>query len=111
MPIILDMTEEEYNNRMREIANADELEIRLNAIEPMRVYEYRDELTSDDEWRSRYETVERERDDYRRRYIDRFFSGTDLEDREIERTEQIDREEKDVYDNNPMTFEELEREV
>lgn len=113
MPIILDnLTEEQFAELRKKIAGIDDMEERLNAMEPLNIYHYVDELLDETEWKTRLETAERARDEYKQKYIDRFFSGTGLEDREIERTQEIDEEERNDGSSalNPETYEELYKE-
>ena len=68
-------------------------------------YEYLEELVKEDDWKTRLETVERERDDYKRKYVDRFFSGVDTDN--IEEVEDIIEKEKE---ETPTSYEELMKE-
>lgn len=113
MAIILeDMTKEQFEELRNKVASIDNMEERLEAMSPLTNYRYEEQLLNEAEWKTRLETVEAERDDFKRRYIERFFSGTGLEDDEIDRTRQIDEEEeKDgAYSLNPATYEELYKE-
>lgn len=113
MPIILDnLTDAEFDELRKKIASIDDMEERLAAMTPLTSYRYVDELIDETEWKTRLETAERARDDYRQKYIDRFFSGTGLENEEIARTIEIDEEEKNDGSSalNPETYEELYKE-
>lgn len=113
MPIILDnLTSEQFDELRKKIAGIDDMEERLAAMEPLTTYTYVDELLDETEWKTRLAAAEQARDDYRQKYIERFFSGTGLENEEIKDTLKIDEKEENDGSSalNPDTFEELYRE-
>lgn len=105
MPIIIDMEKDSFDELIRKAGEADDMDSRLEIIAPLSKYEYLEELVKEDDWKTRLETVERERDDYKRKYVDRFFSGIDTNN--IEEVEDIIEKEKE---ETPTSYEELMKE-
>lgn len=105
MPIIIDMEKDSFDELIRKAGETDDMDSRLEIIAPLSKYEYVEELLKEDDWKARLETVERERDDYKRRYVDRFFSGVDTDN--IEEVEDIIEREKE---ETPTSYEELMKE-
>ena len=108
MPIILEnLTAEQFEQLRTTVAAAEDMEQRLEALAPLTEYRYVEELTDEDGWRTRLAAVEKERDDYKQKYIDRFFSGTGIADPE-QVPASSDQEPSDEL--NPMSFEDLYKE-
>lgn len=103
MPIILEnLTAEQFEQLRSTVAAAEDMEQRLEALAPLTEYIYVEELTDEEGWRTRLAAVEQERDNYKQKYIDRFFSGIGIADPEPE------PEPSDEL--NPMTYEDLYKE-
>lgn len=105
MPIILDnLTAEQFEQLRSTVAAAEDMEQRLEAMAPLTEYKYVEELTDEEGWKAKLASVEQERDDYKQKYIDRFFSGTGIADPEPE------PEPEPSDELNPMTYEDLYKE-
>lgn len=108
MPIILEnLTAEQFEQLRSTVAAAEDMEQRLEAMAPLTEYKYVEELTDEDGWKTKLAAVEQERDDYKQKYIDRFFSGTGIADSESEPEPEPEPHQDDL---NPMTFEDLYKE-
>lgn len=109
MPIILNMTEEEFDSMRKQVAELEDMEERLEALKPLTTYEYHDELLDEAGWQAKLAAAEADRDSYKQKYIDRFFSGTGITDMERERDLDIEEDEREHTDGNlsPQTFDEL----
>lgn len=106
MPIILEnLTAEQFEQLRSTVAAAEDMEQRLEALAPLTEYKYVEELTDEDGWKTKLAAVEQERDDYKEKYIARFFSGTGIAD-----SEPAPEPEPQQADLNPMTFEDLYKE-
>ena len=105
MPIILEnLTAEQFEQLRSTVAAAEDMEQRLEALTPLTEYKYVEELTDEEGWKTKLAAVEQERDDYKQKYIDRFFSGTGI----AEPAPITDPEPSDEL--NPMTYEDLYKE-
>lgn len=108
MPIILEnLTAEQFEQLRSTVAAAEDMEQRLEALAPLTEYKYVEELTDEDGWKTKLAAVEQERDDYKQKYIDRFFSGTGIEDPEPAPAPEPDPQQDEL---NPMSFEDLYKE-
>ena len=102
MPIILEnLTAEQFEQLRSTVAAAEDMDKRLEAMAPLTEYKYVEELTDEEGWKTKLAAVEQERDDYKQKYIDRFFSGTEITDPESE---------PQPDELNPMSFEDLYKE-
>lgn len=102
MPIILEnLTAEQFEQLRSTVAAAEDMEQRLEALAPLTEYKYVEELTDEEGWKTKLAAVEQERDDYKQKYIDRFFSGSVNADPEPEPQQD---------ELNPMSFEDLYKE-
>lgn len=109
MPIILEnLTAEQFEQLRSTVAAAEDMEQRLEALAPLTEYKYVEELTDEEGWKTKLAAVEQERDDYKQKYIDRFFSGTGIADPDLEPAPTTDPEPSDEL--NPMTYEDLYKE-
>lgn len=77
--ILLDMTEEDYKKLLSESGSIDTLDERLEAMKPLSVYTYVDNLVDNSELQNLYDAKVAEYDDLRKKYIDRFFSEPEPE--------------------------------
>lgn len=109
MPIILNMSREEFDDIRKRVAELDDMEQRLDAMQPLTVYDYRDELLDEEGWKTKLAAAEADRDSYKQKYIDRFFSGTGLVDEEQQKDIKIDEDEREHNDGSlsPQTYDEL----
>lgn len=106
MAIILEnLTAEQFEQLRSTVAAAEDMEQRLEAMAPLTQYKYVEELTDEDGWKTKLAAVEQERDDYKQKYIDRFFSGTGITD-----PAPAPEPEPQQDELNPMTFEDLYKE-
>lgn len=105
MPIVIDMDRESFDAALKQAVESDFLDSRLEILAPLSKYEYLEELVKEDEWKTRLDAVEKERDDFKRKYVERFFSGVDTEN--IDEVEDIIEKEKE---ETPTTYEELLKE-
>lgn len=105
MPIVIDMEKESFDDLLRKAAETEDMDSRLEIIAPLSKYEYLEELVKEDEWKTRLDAVEQERDEFKRKYVERFFSGVDTDN--IEEVEDIIEKEKE---ETPTTYEELLKE-
>lgn len=105
MAIVIDMGKEMFDDLLRKAAETEDMDSRLEIIAPLSKYEYLEELVKEDEWKTRLDAVEKERDDFKRKYVERFFSGVDTEN--IDEVEDIIEKEKE---ETPTTYEELLKE-
>lgn len=109
MPIILEnLTADQFEQLRSTVAAAEDMEQRLEAMAPLTEYKYVEELTDEEGWKTKLASVEQERDDYKQKYIDRFFSGTGIADTDTEPAPTPDPEPSDEL--NPMSFEDLYKE-
>ena len=108
MPIILEnLTAEQFEQLRSTVAAAEDMDQRLEAMAPLTEYKYVEELTDEDGWKTKLAAVEQERDDYKQKYIDRFFSGTGISDSEPAPEPEPEPQQDDL---NPMTYEDLYKE-
>lgn len=106
MTIILEnLTADQFEQLRSTVAAAEDMEQRLEAMAPLTEYRYVEELTDEEGWKTKLAAVEQERDDYKQKYIDRFFSGTGISDPELEPAPTPKSEPSDEL--NPMTYEDL----
>ena len=106
MPIILEnLTADQFEQLRSTVAAAEDMEQRLEALAPLTEYRYVEELTDEEGWKTKLAAVEQERDDYKQKYIDRFFSGTGIAD-----PEPAPEPEPQQDELNPMSFEDLYKE-
>lgn len=105
MPIVIDMDRESFDAALKQAVESDLLDSRLEILAPLSKYEYLEELVKEDEWKTRLDAVEKERDEFKRKYVERFFSGVDTDN--VEEVEDIIEKEKE---ETPTTYEELLKE-
>lgn len=106
MPIILEnLTADQFEQLRSTVAAAEDMDKRLEAMSPLTEYKYVEELTDEEGWKTKLAAVEQERDDYKQKYIDRFFSGTGIAD-----PEPAPEPEPQQDELNPMSFEDLYKE-
>lgn len=110
MAIILDLSKEEYDAILRDAGSMEDLDARLERMQPLSVYRY-EEVVNADELKTQLETAERERDEIKQKYIDRFFGGTGIEIDNRAHVRDIveeERRETSVEDSlNPEKFDDL----
>ena len=110
MPIILDLSREEYDAILRDAGSLEDFDARLERMKPLSEYRY-EEVIDVGEMQTRLETAERKRDEIKQKYIDRFFGGTGIEmdnRAHVQDIVELERRETSVDDSlNPTKYDDL----
>lgn len=102
MSIVIDMNKEDFDTVLRNVAELEDLTERAEQLSALSMYEEKD-LSEYETMREDLEKVIAERDDIKRKYVERFFTP---ETKEVEVKETEDEEEK-----TEITFNDLLKEV